>query len=92
MLQKDPVDHTNYEMDWSTELRPGEDILTSEWPPVDGLTLDQPDKTTSATSVWVAGGTSGEMYYVPNVITTSHQRTLRRSLMLLVLDQLVGDE
>lgn len=58
---KDPDDHLDYKVDWSTWL--GADTLSSAtWTVQAGITKDSQSNTTTAATVWLSGGTAGSTY------------------------------
>jgi hypothetical protein len=86
---KDPDAVLDYSIDWSAWL--GSDtITTSEWF-VDGadtdLAVDSDSKSTTATTVWLSGGTLGVTYTATNRITTADGRTDDRSISVQILDR-----
>jgi len=79
----------DYEFDWLTEewLESTEEISTSTWIATSGITMETDSNTTTTTTVWVSGGTSGETYKLTNTIVTdnSPQRTGVRELYIKIL-------
>jgi hypothetical protein len=81
---KDPDAVLDYQVDWSAWLGVGEEILTSQMIPEDGITVDSDSNTTTTATVWLSGGTAGEAYEVTNRITTTQARTDDRTLRIVV--------
>lgn len=84
-----PSTVSNYVLDWSSWLDPGETIATSGWAIPAGLTSapGHPATSTGTTAtVWLTGGTIGQAYVVPNTITTTLGRTEVRSFSLTIVD------
>jgi hypothetical protein len=80
---KDPDAILDYTFDWSEWL--GTDtISTSAFTLTSGLTKDSDSKTTTTTTIWLSGGTSGSTYLVTNRIVTAGGRTEDRSIMIEV--------
>jgi hypothetical protein len=74
---KDPADVLDYTLDWSAWL--GTDtISTSTFVVETGLTAGVNSKTTTATTIWLSGGTNDNVYQVANTIVTAAGRTIRR--------------
>jgi len=79
----------DYEFDWSTNgwLESSEEISTSTWVAITGITVETYSNTATTATVWVSGGTSGETYKLTNTIVTdnSPQRTGIRELFIKIL-------
>jgi hypothetical protein len=84
---KDPDAVLDYGFDWSDWLAVGETIKTSTWTVPTGITKDSSANSTTATSVWISGGTAGQTYEIVNRIITSAGRTEDRTISLLVLQR-----
>lgn len=84
---KDPDAELDYSVDWSSWLASGEVISTSSWTVEDGLTEASGSKTDSVATVWVSGGTVGQVYRLTNQIVTSSGRTDERSVWVLVRER-----
>lgn len=83
---KDPDEVLDYRVDWSARL--GTDaIATSEWEFVEqaGLEKDSDTNTTTSTTVWLSGGTAGEVGVLLNRITTTGGRTLEETAALTII-------
>jgi hypothetical protein len=83
----DPNAKLDYGFDWSSWLASGETILTSTWTVESGLTKVSDNNSTTATTIWVKGGTAGESYIITNHITTSAGREDDRSHVIKVKDR-----
>jgi len=81
---KDPQAILDYSIEWSTWLVTGETISTSTWTVPAGLTKVSDSKTTTATTVWLSGGTVGTAYTVTCHIKTSVNREDDRSFIIVV--------
>lgn len=80
---KDPSDVLDYTIDYSA-LLDGDTIASSVWSVDAGITIDSDTNTTTNATVWVSGGTSGNVYTFTNTITTAGGRTFERSARLTV--------
>ncbi|WP_027949861.1 hypothetical protein [Haliea salexigens] len=86
---KDPDAVLDYSIDWSAWLV-DDTITTSSWSVTGAdsdLTVDSDSKSTTATTVWLSGGTLGLTYTVTNRITTGDGRTDDRSIAVDVLEK-----
>jgi len=71
---KDPNSILDFGIDWSAWL--GVDtISTSTWTLTDGITKTLDTKTTTATTIWLSGGTLNAEYELLNRIVTAGGRT-----------------
>ena len=70
---KDPTAVLDYTIDWSAWLTT-ETISTSAWEVPAGLSKITDDKTNTATTIRLDGGTLGKTYRVRNSIVTSDGR------------------
>ncbi len=66
---KDPDAVLDYTIDWGQWLN-SDAIATSEWTVPAGIIAGAESKTDTTTTIWLAGGTSGETYAIENRITT----------------------
>ncbi len=83
---KDPSDRLDYQIDWSAWL--GDDAISaSAWTVPDGLTEHSSSNTTTAATVWLAGGTAGQDYRVTNQITTAGGRIKQQSITIQVQER-----
>ena len=73
----------DYQIDWTTWLD-GDTIATSTWIVPAGITRDSDSKSNTATTIWLSGGTDGEVYEIVNRITTAGGRTQDRTVSITV--------
>jgi hypothetical protein len=85
--EKDPDARLDYGISWSSFLPSGDTIAASSWDVPSGLTSDTPAFTTTATSIWLSGGTNGSFYTVSNTITTAEGRVNSRDFVVWVHTQ-----
>lgn len=78
---KDPDEVKDYGINWATLLST-DTIATSTWTVPDEITMDSDSHTTTATTVWLSGGTAGESYSLLNRIVTAGGRTYDRTVKL----------
>jgi hypothetical protein len=83
---KDPSATLDYSIDWSKWLA-DDTILTSEWTVPTGLTQMAASNTTTKATVWLSGGTAGQIYTVTNRISTAGGRTDERSIIIRVAER-----
>jgi len=81
---KDPDAILDYSNDWSSWLVTGDTIASSQWLPASGITIDNDSLTTTLTTVWLSGGTTGSRYSLTNRITTAQGRTDDRTIVIVV--------
>lgn len=93
-FKKDPTAVLDFGINWSDVtavggpwLQGGETITASTWTVPAGLTKNSDSKTSSATTVWLSGGTPGAQYQITNTITTSAGRTDSRSLTITITNR-----
>jgi hypothetical protein len=80
---KDPGASLDYTIDWSGWL--GTDtIATSTWTAATGIAVGVTTNTTTSATVWLSGGTVGQIYAVTNHIVTAAGRTDSRTLSIEV--------
>lgn len=77
-IDKDPDEVLDYQIDWSSNLDSGDTISTSTFTAATGLTKDSESNTTTASTVWLSGGTFGKSYLVTCRIVTAQARTKER--------------
>ena len=82
-FSKDPSAVLDYVIDWSDWLD-GDTISTSTWTVPSGITKDSDTKTTTATTIWLSGGTVGTKYAVVNHIVTAGGREDDRTIYINV--------
>jgi hypothetical protein len=79
---KDPSSTLDYGFDWTAWLTGSEVISTSTWTVPTGLTKVTDEHANKTTTIWLTGGTKGQIYTVTNRIVTTGGRTEERSLVL----------
>lgn len=88
---KDPSEVLDYDLDWSARLVNSETIVTSTWSITEGsVTIANspaPAISGAVTSLWLTGGTVGDVCVLRNQITTSGGRTYDESVRLRVRTQ-----
>lgn len=77
----------DFGIDWSSWLDAGETISTSTYTVGTGITKDSDSNTTTASTVWLSGGTEGSSYIITNEIVTSDSRTDQRSFTVKVVER-----
>ena len=85
---KDPGSVIDYGIDWNDStvgpwLATGETISTSTWIVPTGLVSDSETNTTTATAIFLSGGTIDVTYTLTNRIVTTDGRTEDRSMLIL---------
>lgn len=84
---KDPDEVKDYGIDWSPLLTGGDTLLSSTWTVVDGtVTIDSNTFTTTATTVWLSGGTVGDVHLL-NRVTTLGDRTYDQTVRLKIKEK-----
>jgi len=83
---KDSSPVLDYMIQWSRWLK-GDTIQTSQWTVPAGLALLSQTNTTTTSTVWLSGGTAGQVYTVTKRITTAARRTDERSITIRVMDR-----
>lgn len=79
---KDPDEVLDYEINWSDRLD-GDTISSSTWIlPDDGVEKESDTSTTTATTIWLSGGTLGETYELTNRVVTAGGRTMDQSVRI----------
>jgi hypothetical protein len=80
-FSKDPNAILDYAIDWSAWL--GTDtIASSTWTVPTGITKVSDTNTTTKTTIWLSGGTAGQVYTLTNRIVTTGVRTEDRSIII----------
>lgn len=85
--KKDPDAVLDWVWDWNEWLDEGEIIASSTFIASVGITIDSESNTTKTATVWLSGGTAGQVYQVTNRITTSSGRTDDRSITIRVTER-----
>jgi hypothetical protein len=82
---KNPLSILDYNFDWSAWLAPNETIVSATVTVPPGITLYTPASVNAGAVVfWLSGGTSGQIYAITGLITTSAGRTDVRTFQLTV--------
>lgn len=81
-----PNETDAWSRDWTAELEDGDAIATSVWEVPDGLTAGVSSKSGVYTTQWVTTSGLGEFTLVNQITTTPAGRTLRRSLIVAVIE------
>lgn len=80
---KDPNEVLDYSVDWSARL--GSDTISaSTWVVPSGITKNSDSNTTTATTIWLSGGTEGDSYSLVNRVVTAGGRTFDQTIKLKV--------
>lgn len=85
--KKDPDATLDWVWDWNEWLDEGETISTSTFIVSVGITVSSTSNTTKTATVWLSGGTAGQVYQVTNRINTSSGRTDDRSITIRVTER-----
>lgn len=85
--KKDPDAVLDWVWDWNEWLDDGETISTSTFIASVGITVTSTSNTTKTATVWLSGGTAGQVYQVTNRISTSVGRTDDRSITIRVTER-----
>jgi hypothetical protein len=84
---KDPNEVLDYTVDWTDRLA-GDTISSSAWSfavdPDSLMVMDSNEFTSSTATVWLSGGTAGELYALTNRIVTAAGRTMDQTTNLRV--------
>lgn len=83
---KDPQAALDYAVDWVAWLA-GDTIASVAWTVPPGLTLDAQSHTATVATVWLSGGTDGQVYAVTCGVTTAAGRVDERTIWLTVGDK-----
>jgi hypothetical protein len=65
-------------------ITPADTIATSQFTLPAGITATQSANTTTATKVWLSGGTIGQVYLVQNEIVSAGGRTMDQTVKLKI--------
>lgn len=86
---KDPAAVLDYYMDWTAWLTGTDALATTTWTCTNtGITLSSATAHGTATcTVWISGGSDGEVYDVVNRVVTSASRTEERTIQFTVLQR-----
>jgi hypothetical protein len=83
---KDPDAVLDYAGNWAAWLK-GDTILTSTWDVPSGITKDSDSHTSTATLIWLSGGTVGQTYLLRNRITTAAGRVDDRTIAIKIKER-----
>lgn len=84
---KDPRSRLPVQIDWTDWLtHEGTTIGASAWVADAGVTLDTPAATAQVATVWVSGGTAGQVVALRNTITAMNGAIDSRSLRVVIRD------
>jgi hypothetical protein len=89
-FKKDPQAILDYQVDWTEWL--GEDTIAADadastWTAPAGITVEAETHSTTATTVWLSGGTAGQNYEVRNHIRTVAGREDDRTILVQVVQR-----
>lgn len=84
VISKDPNARLDWQIDWSSALVTGDSISSSAWTVPSGLTKYAESNTSTATTVWLDGGTAGQVYAVVNRVTTANGAIDDRTLQVVI--------
>lgn len=84
---KDPSADLDWQFNWEDWLAVGETISTATFTVDDGLTITSTGNDDTVATIWVSGGTAGNVYGVTCHITTSADRTDDRSINIRVMER-----
>jgi len=92
---KDPNEILDYDIEWNgTSTQPGRaylDPLTdSQWLITGGdgaLVLGSSSFSTTATKIWLSGGTLNKQYTITNRVVTTGGRTMDKSALLTIREK-----
>lgn len=82
---KDPNDTIDYLFNWKPELD-GDTISTSSFVLPDGLSSVSTSNTTTTATIYVSGGSEGQVYRITNRIVTAGGRTRDRTIYVLAAE------
>lgn len=84
---KDPDAELDYQFNWSDWLGVGETISSASFTADAGLTVDSTGHDDTVATIWVSGGTAGNVYRVTCHIVTSATRADDRSINIRVMER-----
>lgn len=74
----------DFSLDWSAVLAAGESISGAVWSTDTGITASLPSVDSTATVLWLDGGTLGDVYAVSCAMTTSANRAYERGFFVQI--------
>jgi len=87
IFTKDPDAVLDYGANWSSWLKDGDTIATSEWTLPSGIAKVSDSKTATTTTIWLSGGTVGAAYRLVNHIVTSAGRKEDRTITVVMRER-----
>ena len=100
-IQKDPADALDYALPWADWLA-GDTLQTVTWTVPAGLTKDSQSvnlapvtvdgveyAASTVATVWLSGGTPGEIYTITCRVVTAGGRTTERDFRVVVVNRVV---
>lgn len=85
-VTKDPQELLDYAVDWTDWL--GADTISDvSWTVPTGITQNSTTNTTKTATIWLSGGTLGNVYRVVCRITTNAGRVAERTIALRIADK-----
>ena len=82
---KDPDEVLDYQFDWASRLVTSETISTSTFVVTEGsVTMANPGILAGKTTVWLSGGTLGEVNIITNRVETNQGRVYEESARLRI--------
>lgn len=84
---KDPNAVLDYTLSWDAWLVDGDTITTCTATATTGITVQSVSNTTTDSTVWLAGGTSGQSYDVTMRVTTNGGRIDERTITITCKEQ-----
>ena len=82
-FDKDPDAKLDYEIDWTSWLN-GDTIDSSAWIVPTGITKESDAHDDTSTTIWLSGGSVGEVYNITNRITTAGGRIEDRTIVFTI--------
>ncbi len=85
---KDPNEKVDFTVDWSKRLDTGDTIETTTFTVTEGtVTVDSSSASGKIATVWLTGGSSGEVCPVLNRIITVGGREMEQTILLEILSK-----
>lgn len=86
-FEKDPSENLDYQVSWADWLATGESIVTSTWTVETGLTAGTTSASSTVATIWLSGGTNGDIYNITNHIISSASRTGDRTFSIEIKER-----
>lgn len=83
---KDPNETLDYQIDWTARLNTDK-ISSSTWIVPAGIQKTAETHIDTGTSVWLAGGTTGESYTLVNRVNTLGGRIMDQSIKIKIKER-----